>query len=282
MSIGNLPGWRSRCSRDGARPGRARHDDRRGHGRRRRGQGDRHRQAGARSVAHRPVGGRPDGRRDAPGPRRGRGQRGAAQLAPRLAEQKMAAVTGGLRIPGMWLSAVVRAADRAGRPPHRGLLAPARHRSQDGPAADLPPAARARGARRATLAAALIAVRDEVVFCDGASTSATGPLCPICLDPGRATSGRLCVVEEPLDVLAHRAHRRVPGPATTCSTAPSRPMDGIGPDRLRIRELLERVDERRRRRASRSRRSSWPPTRPSRARPRRCTSPSGWTATSAP
>ena len=52
------------------------------------------------------------------------------------------------------------------------------------------------------------------------------------------------------------------------------PMDGIGPDRLRIRELLERARRRGRAPASRSRRSSWPPTRPSRARPRRCTSPS--------
>ena len=52
------------------------------------------------------------------------------------------------------------------------------------------------------------------------------------------------------------------------------PMDGIGPDRLRIRELLERVAERWQA-ASRTRRSCWPPTRPSRGRRRPCTSPSG-------
>ena len=52
-----------------------------------------------------------------------------------------------------------------------------------------------------TLAAALIAVRDEVVFCGRCFDISTGPLCPICSDPARDDT-RLCVVEEPLDVLA--------------------------------------------------------------------------------
>ncbi|HLQ48898.1 MAG TPA: recombination protein RecR, partial [Candidatus Dormibacteraeota bacterium] len=51
------------------------------------------------------------------------------------------------------------------------------------------------------LAAALVDVRDKVVFCDRCFNISDAPLCPICRDPGRDAS-RLCVVEEPLDVLA--------------------------------------------------------------------------------
>src|SRR6476646_2655415 len=60
---------------------------------------------------------------------------------------------------------------------------------------------RAPDAEARTLAGALIAVRDQVVFCDQCFNISDQPLCPICRDPGRDTS-RLCVVEEPLDVLA--------------------------------------------------------------------------------
>ena len=90
-----------------------------------------------------------------------------------------------------------------------------------------------------TLAAALVAVREEVVYCDTCFNFSDAPTCPICRDPGR-DAGRLCVVEEPLDVLAiertgeWRARYHVLHGAIS-------PMNGIGPDRLRIRELLERV-----------------------------------------
>lgn len=93
-----------------------------------------------------------------------------------------------------------------------------------------------------TLAAALIAVRDEVVFCDLCFNISTGPRCPICLDPGR-DDDRLCVVEEPLDVLALERTRVMRGRYHVLHGAIS-PMDGIGPDRLRIRQLLDRVAER--------------------------------------
>lgn len=93
-----------------------------------------------------------------------------------------------------------------------------------------------------TLAAALIAVRDEVVFCDLCFNISTGPRCPICLDPGR-DDDRLCVVEEPLDVLALERTRVMRGRYHVLHGAIS-PMDGIGPDRLRIRQLLARVGER--------------------------------------
>jgi recombination protein RecR len=90
-----------------------------------------------------------------------------------------------------------------------------------------------------TLAAALVAVRDEVVFCETCFNISDAPACPICRDPGRDPR-RLCVVEEPLDVLAIERTGEWRGRYHVLHGAIS-PMDGIGPDRLRIRELLARV-----------------------------------------
>jgi recombination protein RecR len=89
------------------------------------------------------------------------------------------------------------------------------------------------------LAAALVAVRDDVVFCERCFDISLGPLCPICADPGR-DDGLLCVVEEPLDVLAVERTRAYRGRYHVLHGAIS-PVDGIGPDRLRVRELLARV-----------------------------------------
>jgi recombination protein RecR len=90
-----------------------------------------------------------------------------------------------------------------------------------------------------TLAAALVAVRDEVVFCERCFNISDAPLCPICRDPGRDVH-RLCVVEEPLDVLALERTAEFKGLYHVLHGAIS-PIDGVGPDRLRIRELLERA-----------------------------------------
>ena len=122
-------------------------------------------------------------------------------------------------------------------------------------------------------------MRDQVVFCDRCFNISDQPLCAICRDPAR-DQRRLCVVEEPLDVLALERTGEFKGRYHVLHGAIS-PIDGIGPDRLHIRELLDRADEAHAARASRSRRSSSPPTRPSRARRRRCTSPSGWRRRSA-
>ena len=92
-----------------------------------------------------------------------------------------------------------------------------------------------------TLAAALIAVRDQVVFCERCFNISDQPLCPICRDPGRDQT-RLCVVEEPLDVLALERTAEFKGLYHVLHGAIS-PIDGIGPDRLKIRELLARADE---------------------------------------
>ncbi len=91
------------------------------------------------------------------------------------------------------------------------------------------------------LASALVAVREEVVFCERCFNISDAPLCPICRDP-RRDQARLCVVEEPLDVLALERTGEFRGVYHVLHGAIS-PIDGIGPDRLRIRELLDRVDE---------------------------------------
>jgi recombination protein RecR len=90
------------------------------------------------------------------------------------------------------------------------------------------------------LAAALVAVRDEVVFCERCFNISDAPTCPICRDPGR-DQRRLCVVEEPLDVLALERTGEFKGLYHVLHGAIS-PIDGVGPERLRIRELLERAD----------------------------------------
>jgi recombination protein RecR len=100
---------------------------------------------------------------------------------------------------------------------------------------------RAPDAEARALARALIAVRDEVVFCDRCFNISDAPLCPICRDPARDQT-RLCIVEEPLDVLALERTGEFRGRYHVLHGAIS-PIDGIGPDRLKIRELLARVDE---------------------------------------
>jgi recombination protein RecR len=100
---------------------------------------------------------------------------------------------------------------------------------------------RAPDAEARALASALVAVREEVMFCDRCFNISDAPLCPICRDPGRDAS-RLCVVEEPLDVLALERTAEFRGMYHVLHGAIS-PIDGIGPDRLHIAELLARVDE---------------------------------------
>lgn len=100
---------------------------------------------------------------------------------------------------------------------------------------------RAPDAEARALATALVAVRDEVVFCDRCFNISDAPLCPICRDQGRDQT-RLCVVEEPLDVLALERTGVFRGQYHVLHGAIS-PIDGVGPDRLRIAELLARVDE---------------------------------------
>jgi recombination protein RecR len=100
---------------------------------------------------------------------------------------------------------------------------------------------RAPEAEARTLAAALVDVRDKVVFCDLCFNISEEPLCALCRDEGR-DQRRLCVVEEPLDVLALERTGEFKGRYHVLHGAIS-PIDGIGPERLKIRELLARADE---------------------------------------
>ncbi len=100
---------------------------------------------------------------------------------------------------------------------------------------------RAPDAEARALAAALVDVRDKVVFCARCFNIADQELCAICRDPGRDQT-RLCVVEEPLDVLALERTAEFKGLYHVLHGAIS-PIDGIGPERLHIRELFARADE---------------------------------------
>jgi recombination protein RecR len=99
---------------------------------------------------------------------------------------------------------------------------------------------RAPDAEARILAAALVDVRDKVVFCERCFNISDEALCPICRDPARDVT-RLCVVEEPLDVLALERTSEFKGLYHVLHGAIS-PIDGIGPDRLKVRELLARAD----------------------------------------
>jgi recombination protein RecR len=95
------------------------------------------------------------------------------------------------------------------------------------------------------LVAALVALKEEVVFCSRCFNMSTDALCPICQDVSR-DQRRLCVVEEALDVLALERSGAYRGAYHVLHGAIS-PMDGIGPERLKIRELLQRAEEAERR-----------------------------------
>src|SRR3954469_14434775 len=92
-----------------------------------------------------------------------------------------------------------------------------------------------------TLAAALVAALEEVVLCEECFNISDARLCPICRDGGR-DQRRLCVVEEPLDVLALERTGEFKGLYHVLHGAIS-PIDGVGPERLKVRELLGRADE---------------------------------------
>jgi len=93
------------------------------------------------------------------------------------------------------------------------------------------------------LAAALIAIKEQVDYCSVCCniTEAGVDPCDICADPRREV-GRICVVEEPLDVLAIERTNEFRGRYHVLHGAIS-PIDGIGPERLRTRELVGRAAE---------------------------------------
>ena len=89
------------------------------------------------------------------------------------------------------------------------------------------------------LAAVLVRVKDEVRFCRLCGNVASGELCRICADPRRSAEV-ICVVEEPKDVVAVERTREFRGRYHVLGGAIS-PIEGIGPDDLRVRELMTRL-----------------------------------------
>ncbi len=90
-----------------------------------------------------------------------------------------------------------------------------------------------------SLAEALRQLRERITFCSTCFNITEESPCPICRDEGRDHS-IICVVEEPLDVLAIERTREYRGLYHVLHGAIS-PVDGIGPEDLRIRELIHRL-----------------------------------------
>ncbi len=90
------------------------------------------------------------------------------------------------------------------------------------------------------LSTALTAVKDSIVYCSTCFNVTDADPCRICADPARDDK-TLCVVEEPNDLLAMERTGEYRGRYHVLLGALS-PLDGIGPDDLKVRELLQRLD----------------------------------------
>lgn len=89
------------------------------------------------------------------------------------------------------------------------------------------------------LTTALTEVKDKVRFCQVCGNVAEDVECRICRDPRRDLSV-ICVVEESKDVVAIEKTREFRGRYHVLGGAIS-PIEGIGPDDLRVKELLQRL-----------------------------------------
>ncbi len=89
------------------------------------------------------------------------------------------------------------------------------------------------------LVQAFVEVKDKVKFCAICGNVAQSNECRICRDPRRDLTV-LCVVEEPKDIVAIEKTREYRGRYHVLGGAIS-PIDGVGPDDLRLRELLTRL-----------------------------------------
>ena len=89
------------------------------------------------------------------------------------------------------------------------------------------------------LAQALIDVKETVHFCTACFNLTEQELCQICLDAGRDQT-TICVVEEPGDIISIERTHEYRGLYHVLGGALS-PLDGIGPRKLHLAELFERV-----------------------------------------
>lgn len=91
------------------------------------------------------------------------------------------------------------------------------------------------------LAEALLDMKRKVSFCQRCYHIAEGDLCQICGDSAREAQ-RLCIVQEPQDLLAIERSHAYRGLYHVLHGALS-PLDGIGPDDLKISQLLQRLQQ---------------------------------------
>jgi recombination protein RecR len=91
------------------------------------------------------------------------------------------------------------------------------------------------------LAEAILSLKDKVKFCPVCYNVTDEPLCEYCSDV-RRDDAIICVVEEPRDIVAMERTREFNGRYHVLGAAIS-PIDGIGPEDLRIKELLARLND---------------------------------------
>ena len=89
------------------------------------------------------------------------------------------------------------------------------------------------------LASAISEVKDRITFCRRCYNIAEGDLCGLCADT-RRDAKVVCVVEEPRDIVAMERTNSFRGLYHVLQGAIS-PIDGIGPDLLRVKELFARM-----------------------------------------
>ncbi len=90
------------------------------------------------------------------------------------------------------------------------------------------------------LARAIVEMKEKTVICSVCFNVALGERCAICLDERRDPT-ICCVVEDPRDIVAVERTREFKGRYHVLGGALS-PIEGVGPEQLRIRELLARLD----------------------------------------
>ena len=100
---------------------------------------------------------------------------------------------------------------------------------------------RAPEAEAKALSEAILAVKDRIVLCSICQNISETDPCPLCQGNQR-DSTTICIVEEPLDILALERTHGYSGLYHVLHGAIS-PMDGIGPDDLKMKELLSRLQD---------------------------------------
>jgi len=89
------------------------------------------------------------------------------------------------------------------------------------------------------LARSIVAIKDKIKFCSMCFSLSDGDICQICSDPRRNTA-IVCVVEQPADMVAVERSGAFQGTYHVLQGVLS-PMDGVGPEDIRIKELFQKL-----------------------------------------